>query len=119
MMVRTSDFTSKPPLTNSAVIAWKSGSLDAGLLNRKSSTGLTRPRPKKFAQTRFTIGGENSGFDGFVVHFARYARRSVVECAGIGVPSRGRGGSATPSLGCSTSPSGVEKTVAVSLFPEN
>src|SRR6188472_1457628 len=87
------------------------GSLDAGLVERISSTGAINPRPMKFAQTRFTIVRENDGFLGEVNHAARYSRRSWKESGGIASPSSGVGGRGLFSRGWFMSPEVALKTV--------
>ena len=49
---------------------------DGGLLTRTSSTGSTRPRPKKRANTRLATLAANQGLSSAVSHAASISRRS-------------------------------------------
>ena len=99
--------------------ASNSSSFEAGFVARRSSTGCTRPRPKKFAQTRLQMARAKSGFSGDVSQRARYSRRSSRLCDDMGVPSSGVGASTWPLRGWRMSPSAVDTTIDVSLLPDN
>jgi len=71
MIVRTRYFRSNLCSTKSLVSAERSSSFDAGLVARTSSTGCTRPRPMKFAQTRFTTALAKNGLSALVSHAAK------------------------------------------------
>src|SRR5258706_1977213 len=79
-----SDLRSKRLATNASAIALKS----AGWLERassfRSSTGLTKPRPRNRAQTRLTAARAKNGFSGAVIHAASFSFREKRGLAGAG-----------------------------------
>lgn len=86
-----------------------------GLETRKSSTGSTKPRPKKLAQTRFTWARAKNGLSGAVSQSASACRGSDSGSKSAGSSGfAGVGPSSTPVTGAfSTAPPGVWKNVSV------
>ena len=84
---------------NSSARSCSSSGCEAGWSSRKSSTGLTKPRPKKWPQTRLTKAGAKNGLSADVAQAAKRGRNGWSSRTGCS-PPRKRALTTWPPLAC-------------------